>query len=253
MSWYITLANSATAETNSDLWNTIDIPSGDDYVNGLLMSYNGGVDKAITGITEASPSIFSADLGVSVSNLDVNNRITFSGTSNPIRFTNALATLGSTFKISGVSSVGNYSLSYMDEDMLVDTCSVHALVFQPSILDESVEIKYWGGGLRKVKSCRIQFKMKIKSYQTRGDWSDAAHGQLNYWQLMKVLQGRNIFITSFGANFDRLESLSAKYLVEFVLPIAVEVVDFGELTPMFEDNADQLSVTLATKEWFTWA
>lgn len=258
MSWFIDLINSSTAEVNSDLWSDISFSNSlPAYVGGITLTYTDSNDveqtKEITAITKGTTSaVFTiAGHGMTTNTLNVNNRVTFTLTSsNPVDYKNVILTYGSIFSVRTIIDTDTFYIEYLNEDMLGDTCSIHCLGCQPSLLDESVEIKYWGGGYRKMKKARLQFKIKIAGYQTRGNWSDTYNGQENYWKLQKVLQGNNIFILDVGSNFERIFELMLDYPIEFKLPIAVEIFEYGELAAVFEDNKDELSITLVSKEWF---
>jgi len=140
----------------------------------------------------------------------------------------------------------DYHYHYEEQDVII-----HAYGCQPHLIDESEELRYWAGGYRKVKKCRIGLTIVVAPFETRGTF-DKFHGNKTYWDFMKLIYtNSDIYLYEIGDNFERLnqDNLQGEFQ-DFVLPMAVEIYDIGELQSDFENNRDRTNITLCSKEWF---
>lgn len=144
-----------------------------------------------------------------------------------------------------------YSLDKNVEIEEIEDITFEALGVKPYIINESEEIRYWGGGYRKVPLQRIGIDIKCRPFQTRGNFYGDL-GQVKYWDIQRVLYGINsdIFIKSLGSNFERWNSsnLGSEFMLEFRFPFKCELYESQELSAEFENNRDRYNFRLCSPE-----
>ena len=250
MSWKINLVGTDSSTIPEAVWKDVD-SSGitGPYVSGLSFEWN-GIETDISNVSAANPAVVeSLSVPIGLADGDI---IHIVGPSTPAEYGDLLDDYPY-YRVDNLSigpTMASFSPQFLDMDTYGSEIEFEALGCQPKLMDESIEVKYWAGGYRRIKRARLAFEIVIYPFTTRGDFYSGI-GNSIYWGIQEVLKHNNIFITTFGSDFERMFELMNLYPSSFALPLQVEVMSFGELAADFEGNKDRLNITLVSTEWFT--
>ena len=232
----VTLIGKNFSDNVSVYINTSEFSEVLSNVNGIYLTKAGGGTVEISA-TKANPCVITATAH-GFTDMQI---ATFTGTS-PFNEWNQLFSTPRIIRYLDANSFSLYDYNCVQ---------LECYNLFPKLLDESLEMKYWAGGYKKIKNARIEFLIKFVPWKTE-EWQEDRGGSL-YWQLMNVIYKHYFYISDVGSAFTQLlasQNLNLMYPNSFTLPLEVELFELGDLTPNNDEGNESLEIKVVTKEWF---
>lgn len=135
-----------------------------------------------------------------------------------------------------------------------ETITLQVLGVRPHLLEEAQERSKVGGRYRKILRYRLAFDITFNDFVVvpSATWQDSRA----YFELMRLLQFRYVWLYATGAELDRIQHPTLGLIANgnITLPKLVSVRDISEFSADFDNGVNKLdSLVLVDPEWYVFS